>query len=65
MQVYYFQAAPELTTYTINQKPIANIEEYGSHIEALCRGMPSYTAMEMPRKLMYLIIPDYNGMGGL
>ncbi|XP_073478126.1 gastrokine-1-like isoform X2 [Aquarana catesbeiana] len=45
------QAPPttELTTYTINQKPIVHIEEFGSHIEALCKGMPAYTAIEMPR----------------
>lgn len=55
MQVYHFQAPPttELTTYTINQKPIVHIEEFGSHIEALCKGMPAYTAIEMPRKLMF------------
>ncbi|XP_072258927.1 gastrokine-1-like isoform X2 [Pyxicephalus adspersus] len=39
----------ELTTYTINQKPIVNIEEFGSHIEALCKGIPAYTAIELPR----------------
>ncbi|KAM5170711.1 gastrokine-1 [Mantella aurantiaca] len=45
------QAPPttEMTTYTINQSPILNIGEYGRHIEALCKGMPSYTAMEMPQ----------------
>ncbi|XP_073478125.1 gastrokine-1-like isoform X1 [Aquarana catesbeiana] len=45
------QAPPttELTTYTINQKPIVHIEEFGSHIEALCKGMPAYTAIEMPQ----------------
>ncbi|XP_063786442.1 gastrokine-1-like [Pseudophryne corroboree] len=44
------QASPntQLVTYTINQKPIVNIEEYGKHIESLCRGMPAYTAQEMP-----------------
>ncbi|XP_073509737.1 gastrokine-1-like isoform X1 [Phyllobates terribilis] len=38
----------QLVTYTINQKPIVHIEEYGKHIESLCRGMPAYTAQEMP-----------------
>ncbi|XP_056425192.1 gastrokine-1-like, partial [Hyla sarda] len=38
----------QLVTYTINQKPIVNIEEYGQHINALCKGMPAYTAQEMP-----------------
>ncbi|KAM4037868.1 gastrokine-1-like isoform 1-T1 [Anomaloglossus baeobatrachus] len=38
----------QMVTYTINQKPIAHIEEYGKHIESLCKGMPAYTAMQMP-----------------
>ncbi|XP_018409908.1 PREDICTED: gastrokine-1-like [Nanorana parkeri] len=39
----------DMTTYTINQKPIINIGEYGRHIEALCKGMPAYTAIELPQ----------------
>ncbi|KAG9488889.1 hypothetical protein GDO78_005082 [Eleutherodactylus coqui] len=30
--------------FNINQVPIANIGIYGVHVEALCRGIPSYTA---------------------
>ncbi|KAM3925707.1 gastrokine-1-like [Leptodactylus fuscus] len=30
--------------YNINQVPIANIGIYGVHVEAMCRGIPSYTA---------------------
>ncbi|KAM3925699.1 gastrokine-1-like isoform 1-T1 [Leptodactylus fuscus] len=40
--------ATQLVTYTINQTPIVNIGEYGQHIESLCKGMPAYTAQEMP-----------------
>ncbi|KAM4675074.1 gastrokine-1-like isoform 2-T2 [Discoglossus pictus] len=39
---------PELVTYTINQTPIVNIGEYGQHINSLCKGIPAYTAQEMP-----------------
>ncbi|XP_053320675.1 gastrokine-1 isoform X2 [Spea bombifrons] len=44
------QTAPnaQLVTYTINQTPIVNIGEYGQHIESLCKGLPAYTAQEMP-----------------
>ncbi|XP_075061290.1 gastrokine-1 [Mixophyes fleayi] len=44
------QAPPttQLVTYTITQTPIVNIGEYGQHIESLCKGMPAYTAQEMP-----------------
>ncbi|XP_072004980.1 gastrokine-1-like isoform X1 [Engystomops pustulosus] len=38
----------QLVTYNINQTPIVNIGEYGQHIESLCKGMPAYTAQEMP-----------------
>ncbi|KAG9488890.1 hypothetical protein GDO78_005083, partial [Eleutherodactylus coqui] len=38
----------QLVTYTINQSPVVNIEQYGQHIESLCKGMPAYTAVEMP-----------------
>ncbi|XP_044132670.1 gastrokine-1-like [Bufo gargarizans] len=38
----------QLVTYTVNQTPVVHIEEYGQHIEALCRGIPAYTALEMP-----------------
>ncbi|XP_077116970.1 gastrokine-1-like [Ranitomeya variabilis] len=38
----------QLVTYTINERPIVQIEEYGKHIESLCKGMPAYTAIEMP-----------------
>ncbi|KAM3925704.1 gastrokine-1-like isoform 1-T3 [Leptodactylus fuscus] len=31
--------------YNINQVPIANIGVYGVHIEAMCRGIPSYNAV--------------------
>ncbi|KAM4675812.1 gastrokine-1-like [Discoglossus pictus] len=40
---------PELVTYTINQTPIVNIGEYGQHIDSLCKGIPAYTAQEMPK----------------
>ncbi|XP_069799322.1 gastrokine-1-like isoform X2 [Dendropsophus ebraccatus] len=43
-----FPTNTQLVTYTINQTPIVNIGEYGQHIEALCKGMPAYTAQEMP-----------------
>ncbi|XP_073509739.1 gastrokine-1-like [Phyllobates terribilis] len=33
-----------LFKYNVNSIPIANIGIYGVHIEALCRGIPSYTA---------------------
>ncbi|KAM4675811.1 gastrokine-1-like [Discoglossus pictus] len=38
-----------LVTYTINQAPIVNIGEYGQHIDSLCKGIPAYTAQEMPK----------------
>ncbi|XP_063301649.1 gastrokine-1-like isoform X1 [Pelobates fuscus] len=38
----------QMTSYTINQKPVVHIEEYGQHIESLCKGLPAYTAMEIP-----------------
>ncbi|XP_040271733.1 gastrokine-1-like [Bufo bufo] len=34
----------QLFKFNINQIPIANIGIYGVHIEALCHGIPSYTA---------------------
>uniref|UniRef100_F6R0F6 Gastrokine-1 n=1 Tax=Xenopus tropicalis TaxID=8364 RepID=F6R0F6_XENTR len=37
-----------LRTYTVNQKAIDNIGEYGQHIESLCKGLPTYTGQEMP-----------------
>ncbi|KAM8973137.1 gastrokine-1 [Pelodytes ibericus] len=40
--------SPQMVTYTINQTPIVNIGEYGQHIESLCKGLPAYTAQEMP-----------------
>ncbi|XP_066446101.1 gastrokine-1-like [Eleutherodactylus coqui] len=30
--------------FNVNQVPIANIGIYGVHVEALCRGIPSYSA---------------------
>ncbi|XP_053572075.1 gastrokine-1-like [Bombina bombina] len=38
----------QMVTYTINQTPIINIGEYGEHISSLCKGVPTYTALEMP-----------------
>ncbi|XP_041442894.1 gastrokine-1 [Xenopus laevis] len=37
-----------LRSYTVNQREIANIGEYGQHIESLCKGLPTYTAQEIP-----------------
>ncbi|XP_044132949.1 gastrokine-1-like [Bufo gargarizans] len=34
----------QLFKFNINQVPIANIGIYGVHIDALCHGIPSYTA---------------------
>uniref|UniRef100_A0A8C5M9C4 Gastrokine 1 n=1 Tax=Leptobrachium leishanense TaxID=445787 RepID=A0A8C5M9C4_9ANUR len=42
--------SPQITTYSINQKPIVHIEEFGQHIESLCKGLPAYTALEIPSK---------------
>ncbi|XP_075457416.1 gastrokine-1-like [Ascaphus truei] len=38
---------PRLFKYSPNQVPIANIGVYGVHIEALCKGIPSYTVEEV------------------
>ncbi|XP_075711453.1 gastrokine-1-like [Rhinoderma darwinii] len=38
------KTTPLLFKFNVNQVPIANIGIYGVHIEALCRGIPSYTA---------------------
>ncbi|XP_069799334.1 gastrokine-1-like [Dendropsophus ebraccatus] len=38
------KTTPSLFKYNVNKVPIANIGIYGVHIEALCRGTPSYTA---------------------
>ncbi|KAM4675810.1 gastrokine-1-like [Discoglossus pictus] len=45
-----YQITPntQMVTYTINQTPIVNIAEYGEHISSLCKGIPAYTALEMP-----------------
>ncbi|XP_044132948.1 gastrokine-1-like [Bufo gargarizans] len=34
----------QLFKFNINNVPIANIGIYGAHVEALCHGIPSYTA---------------------
>ncbi|KAM4749074.1 gastrokine-1-like [Rhinophrynus dorsalis] len=38
----------QLFKFNVNQVPIANIGIYGVHIEALCKGIPSYTAEVKP-----------------
>ncbi|XP_073425268.1 gastrokine-1-like [Dendrobates tinctorius] len=39
-----FGPPTHLFKYNVNSVPIANIGMYGAHIEALCRGIPSYTS---------------------
>ncbi|KAG8440908.1 hypothetical protein GDO86_006587 [Hymenochirus boettgeri] len=38
----------ELRVYTVNQRKVNNIGEFGRHVESLCNGLSTYTAMEMP-----------------
>ncbi|KAM4036886.1 gastrokine-1-like [Anomaloglossus baeobatrachus] len=38
------QTTTHFFKYNVNEVPIANIGIYGVHIEALCGGIPSYTA---------------------
>ncbi|XP_041442896.1 gastrokine-1 isoform X1 [Xenopus laevis] len=37
-----------LRTYTVNPRRVNNMGVFGQHVEALCKGLPSYTAQEMP-----------------
>ncbi|OCT86659.1 gastrokine-1 isoform X2 [Xenopus laevis] len=37
-----------LRTYTVNPRRINNIGVFGQHVETMCKGLPSYTAQEMP-----------------
>ncbi|XP_031754001.1 gastrokine-1 isoform X1 [Xenopus tropicalis] len=38
----------ELRTYTVNPRRVYNFGVFGRHVESMCKGLPSYTAQEMP-----------------
>ncbi|XP_068128472.1 gastrokine-1-like isoform X2 [Hyperolius riggenbachi] len=41
------QAPTKSLTYTISQTRVKNVAQYGDHIEALCKGVPTFFAQEM------------------
>ncbi|XP_063301645.1 gastrokine-1-like [Pelobates fuscus] len=49
---------PSFFKFNINQVPIANIGIYGVHIEALCRGLPSYEARVNQEPITNLALCD-------
>ncbi|KAM8972356.1 gastrokine-1-like [Pelodytes ibericus] len=51
--------SPALFKFNVNQVPIANIGIYGVHIEALCKGLPSYEAKHEPITSLWLCDPKW------
>ncbi|XP_077329236.1 gastrokine-1-like [Lithobates pipiens] len=47
---------PRSLTYTISQTRVKNVAQYGSQIEALCKGVPTFFAQEVQD-------PDFYGTG--
>ncbi|KAM3925702.1 gastrokine-1-like isoform 2-T2 [Leptodactylus fuscus] len=37
---------PRTLTYTVSQTKVKNVAQFGSHIEALCKGVPTFYAQE-------------------
>ncbi|KAG8440907.1 hypothetical protein GDO86_006586 [Hymenochirus boettgeri] len=43
-----YKPSQKMNTYIVNQSTVSNFGEYGKHIESMCKGVPSYTAQEIP-----------------
>ncbi|XP_053321440.1 gastrokine-1-like [Spea bombifrons] len=44
---------PRTLTYTVSQTRVKNVAQFGPHIEALCKGVPTFFAQEVQEPSLY------------
>ncbi|XP_078522779.1 gastrokine-1-like [Lissotriton helveticus] len=54
---------PRELTYTVTQNKIKNVAQFGKHVEALCKGVPTYYAQEIQGTSLFVDSSGCTGIG--